>query len=448
MSKRKRGSDAEEEDTLPAATDFRRQRQIAATFEDSAKQLARAFKAGKGFERQKLGRRKKHAAAAKDDKDVERIDAEVAALKILDNTLAAEHHLAKSLLKIKAIATSPNLPPDLQRPKPLPTDAPSLNVNARLCNSNPVKEAFPTAVAAVKREFGIKDDPKAPNKKRRLRAKDYDTAGRARSMSVSSADDEGDNGAPLRKRRAAEVSDDDSEPQDGSEGSEDDLQQYRGRLASSSDEEGDDDGLDGVSDIEELERRLMAEGISRKAGKRKTDKYDHAADLSLSEPSDDESVEEQPRKAAAPKKSSFIPSLTMGGYISGSGSDLDSDVDIAPKKNRRGQRARQKIWEQKYGSRATHLQNEQRNQGWDPKRGAVDSDRGGRFGKNKGNGANSMALGKDRRNPGQTKPAAEVKTKPRKDDSGPLHPSWEAAKRAKEKKSAPVAFQGKKISFD
>lgn len=81
MSKRKRDSDAGEEDA-PPATDFRRQRQIAATFDDSAKQLARAFKAGKGFERQKLGRRKKNAAAAKDENDVERIDAEVAALKV------------------------------------------------------------------------------------------------------------------------------------------------------------------------------------------------------------------------------------------------------------------------------------------------------------------------------------------------------------------------------
>lgn len=83
MSKRKRHSDADDDNNdASAAIDFRRQRQVAATFADSAKQLARAFKAGKGFERQKLGRRKKNAVAAKDDKDVERIDAEVAALKV------------------------------------------------------------------------------------------------------------------------------------------------------------------------------------------------------------------------------------------------------------------------------------------------------------------------------------------------------------------------------
>ncbi|EME49697.1 hypothetical protein DOTSEDRAFT_68463 [Dothistroma septosporum NZE10] len=443
MSKRKRDSDADEDDA-PVATDFRQQRQIAATFEDSAKQLARAFKAGKGFERQKLGRRKKNAVAAKDEKDVERIDAEVAALKTLDNTLAAEHYLAKSLLKIKAVATSPNLPPDLHKPKPLASDTASLNVNARLCNSNPVKEAFPTAIAAVKREFGIKEDSKAPAKKRRARAKDYENSNRGRSVSVDCEGDGGLRVASLLRLRAQDISEDETGAHDSSEDSGDDLGQYRGRLGSS-----DDEDLDGVSDIADLERRLMAEGISQKTGTSKAGNYGHGATVSLSEVSDDESeVEQRPKKAVAPKKSSFIPSLTMGGYISGSGSDLESDVDVAPKKNRRGQRARQKIWEQKYGSRATHLQNEQRKQGWDPKRGAVDSDRGGRFGKNKGNGANSMALGKDRRVAGQSDSIAEAKQKPRKDDSGPLHPSWEAAKRAKEKKAAPVAFQGKKISFD
>ena len=30
----------------------------------------------------------------------------------------------------------------------------------------------------------------------------------------------------------------------------------------------------------------------------------------------------------------------------------------------------------------------------------------------------------------------------------PMHPSWEAAKRAKEKRETPVAFRGKKITFD
>jgi len=46
------------------------------------KLIARAFKTARGFERQKLGRRRKTALAASNAKGVERIDAETAALKV------------------------------------------------------------------------------------------------------------------------------------------------------------------------------------------------------------------------------------------------------------------------------------------------------------------------------------------------------------------------------
>jgi len=77
MSKRKRDDEAS-----PAANDFRRQRRIVATFTQSAEKLAQAFKLARGFERQKLGRRKKNAVHEKDAKDEARIDAEVTALKV------------------------------------------------------------------------------------------------------------------------------------------------------------------------------------------------------------------------------------------------------------------------------------------------------------------------------------------------------------------------------
>ncbi len=44
--------------------------------------LGHAFKVCKGFERQKLGRRQKNAVSEKSDKDVARIDTEIAALKV------------------------------------------------------------------------------------------------------------------------------------------------------------------------------------------------------------------------------------------------------------------------------------------------------------------------------------------------------------------------------
>lgn len=184
--------------------------------------------------------------------------------------------------------------------------------------------------------------------------------------------------------------------------------------------------------------------------------------------------------------STFLPTL-MGGYISGS--ESASDVDIAPsRKNRRGQRARQAIWEKKFKEEAKHLKKQQaaRDAGWDLKRGAVASDdgkpwkkgslldkkskkteggeeggdaqtggdgaaargsgdrggRGGRGGHGGGRGG-SFGAGRD------AAPAAPPARAPKKrDDSGPLHPSWEAKKKAKEKEMLSAPFQGKKITFD
>lgn len=137
--------------------------------------------------------------------------------------------------------------------------------------------------------------------------------------------------------------------------------------------------------------------------------------------------------------STFLPSL-MGGYISGS--ESASDLDIAPpRKNRRGQRARQAIWEKKFKAEAKHLQKPARDQGWDPKRGAVEGARtpwkkgiANPFSKTAGNGGQEAS--------------APAPPKPRKtDNTGPLHPSWEAKKKAEEKEQN-VKFQGTKIKFD
>lgn len=439
MSKRKRAEDAEDENAT-SAKDFRHQRQIVATFSQSTKELSRAFKDARGFERQKLGRRKKTAIAEKTDTD--RIDEEVLALKALDLTKCAAHSLSKSLLKIKRVSEHPDLPLEIQKSAESfgRKDTPALNVFARLCNSNPVKNKFGVLCSAVKREFGVfEEKAEEPAKKKRLRAKDYQEGGSEVSRQRSEKKEQA-NGGATESDSFAGFSDSEAD-------SEDNLAHYRGRLASSDDEDENEDdagaelGSDSDIDLEDLERKLAAEGISRKNAKAKPKAYDHAADLSLSDASDDKSEEQKRPRAPAPKKSSFIPSLTMGGYISGSGSEVEDEIDEKPKKNRRGQRARRQIAEWKYGSKAKHLQNQMKNDknaGWDPKRGAVDRDHR----RQKKTGANDTALGKDRRHP-QAQPP-----KKHKDDSGPLHPSWEAAKKAKEKKAVPVAFAGKKISFD
>lgn len=162
-------------------------------------------------------------------------------------------------------------------------------------------------------------------------------------------------------------------------------------------------------------------------------------------------IRKEPKKIALAngKTTQFLPTL-MGGYISGSESEA-SDVDVAPstRKNRRGQRARRAIWEKKYKQNARHLQNTTgRDAGWDLKRGAVDgSDRTPwkkgikkPFERKSGNAAAS-----------EQHQAPFEPGRPRiprkKIDTGPLHPSWEAKKKAKEQQQT-AAYEGKRVVFD
>ena len=167
-------------------------------------------------------------------------------------------------------------------------------------------------------------------------------------------------------------------------------------------------------------------------------------------------------------KPTFLPSLTMGGYFSGSESDVDegSPFDVssnAPplRKNRRGQRARQQIAEKKYGNKANHLKMSQaeqskRDTGWDTRKGATE-DRGAR-----GRAGRGLSRRFDRSSDGKTQKARatganeEVVKAGRTfgvrkgvSNEGDLHPSWEAAKKRKEQREkSSQAFVGKKITFD
>ena len=340
------------------------------------------------------------------------------------------------------MSESPHLPEDVRKPATLSMEPAVLNVHARLCNSNPVKEALLAILPDIQNAMGIRPKQQAPVRKKTKRS------GNASEEEVPPEEPKAAGVAKAQAKVERELStggDDDvgaaeHESMLGSDISDDDLARFDDRLASSDGE--DEEGSD--MDVEAIEKRLAAEGVPRKPT---TSIYDHAADLSLSDAESETSyASPEPQKAKAPalKNSAFLPSLSMGGYISGSGSDIE-DIDEPPKKNRRGQRARQQIWEKKFGAKAKHLQGpkakEGRNAGWDPKRGAIDS--GERRGKGGWRGEQPRG--------GPTRsgmPAQESKPKHR-DDSGPIHPSWEAAKKAKDKKmAAPAAFEGKKIRFD
>ena len=384
-------------------------------------------------------------------------------------------------MKDKAVAEHPDLPPEVKTPGKLSSDDATLNINARLCNSNPVQAALKDAVEDVKRILGVKDDGPKVLKKKRLRAKSFAADGEAAGVPKG----EKSKSEKLKASRKQPKPPEKPSRRDDVDLSEEpsDYDEYADRLASGS--ENDDMANDDMTDVDALERQLAEEGIRNNSPSPKKISYNLRDDLSftssssssrsasptprkavrtstnnitsITEPdSPPRSLSPSPRKSARTKTTSFIPSLTMGGYISGSGSDIeDIDSAAAPKRNRRGQRARQQIWEQKYGVNAKHIQKQSRDVGWDRKRGAVEQGRGRGW---------HRVEGRARRaspdyNVGAVEGAAPVvraRARVAREEGGkkeggeerPMHPSWEAAKKAKERREAPVAFAGVKTTFD
>ncbi|KAL0256674.1 hypothetical protein SLS55_009070 [Diplodia seriata] len=427
--------------TSSTTTAAKQRKNLPARLEQGKKQLVKALKVARGFERQKLSRRRKTAATAATDKNegggiVARIDREIEALKRMDYAKVAERQLYRTLLKIKSLAKE------------------AMDVQARLFNAHPTKKAMAEVVRDVRAILGLDDEAKGPPQAKRARGEEK-AGKKAKVVESSSGEDDGE--------EEEEVGDEESGEENGGDEAEWDSEEFAGfsdRIAASSDSE---------SEGEDVEIKL------------KKGAYQPVRDLSFTPPSsreaspsassepafsdeeEEESSEQEPRAKSKSKekaavvanKSTFLPSLSAVGYISGSDSEAeDLDDEIAPpKKNRRGQRARQQLWEKKYGKGAKHLakqtekQKKDRNAGWDAKRGAVDGDGGrkGKFGRDKrdfssgGRGpkatdANLVELGKKKNH---------------RDDGGKLHPSWEAAKLAKEKaKLGNAQFQGKKITFD
>lgn len=323
-----------------------------------------------------------------------------------------------SLLKVKSIAASPDLPDELRRgvSKPdLPEEEQTAlhNVTSGLYNKEPVKKAMDRAVKAVCGALKV-PLPESSKRSRKDKRKDQgeqpDTEGKEVTefdkldeLLGSSSDEEedwiSDKYAKFRGKETVNL-DDISVSGSGEESEADSVSQESTRSASPPPEK-----------------------------KQKTEKRSTA-----------------PTSAGSIRDSTFLPSL-MGGYISGS--ESASDIEDAKPKKRRGQRARQAIWEQKYGSGAKHLSKPQnrsgRDSGWDMRRGAVDGDGQGQRTPWKKGIQNPMAKTSSRPSGVQGVSASAPVRK--RDDEGTLHPSWEARKKAKESQKA-TAFAGSKVVFD
>ncbi|KAK8440129.1 hypothetical protein CA7LBN_003086 [Candidozyma auris] len=193
------------------------------------------------------------------------------------------------------------------------------------------------------------------------------------------------------------------------------------------DSENEDPFLDDPSDEEEIndeiEKKEKVEKRERKDKKEKKDKKDKKDK----------------------KEKLKLPALASG-YFSG-GSDDEEDVDndkivkevTTTRKNRRGQRARQKIWEQKYGSKAKHVQKEKQRILSERQQKQLEFEERQRKREMKAKLAREAAQENSKPPEDQTKKPSAAAQK--------MHPSWEAKKLAEEKMKS-VKFTGKKITFD
>ena len=449
----------------------RQKKQLQARLTAAQKPLVAALRLGAGFERQKHSRRKKTAVQKKDTKALTRLDDEYRVLKALDLEKVAEQHIRRTIGKVKRLKDHEALPESV-RDIEKEGDQAKLNVLARLYKVAAVKKEVDALIDDLKEIVGggegvaqvesVGEEQSRSKKEKKRKVEEEE------DVDMLDLSDEDGVAARLFNARIAapssgeesdgDLSDDERPPSIADSDSEHDPDADL-EAASNSDAESFADFSASNSGSDAPANRSIAPPSDLSDSESASDS---ASSISLTIPRNSKPAKEK----SVPNASTFLPGLSHAAYISGD--ESASSLDEKPRKNRRGQRARQKIAEAKYGKAAKHIEKNERKQGWDAKRGAVSSE-GARPGnrrdrraaergmKAKGgrgpviSGENAAPLGK-RRGEGGVPAAGGVKKGPKKDDTGPLHPSWAAAKAAKESKKLKIDLGGakaaKKITFD
>lgn len=370
------------------------------------------------------------------------------------------------MIKSKLILAAPALPSYVLAKvaaAPKSQNAALHNIQARLFNSNPVKLAMSETMSSVRAALDIEYSASS-GKKIRLRPAGSKASTR-QVVETKEVTTVKEHSATKEQVLTASSDLDSASGGNYSEGEDSgkecfDMNVHASRLADSSNND---------SAQENLPERPSA----RKRGLN----YEQSKELSPSPPHSESSESsritrsKQHRTASSPIKSTiFLPSLTMGGYISGSDSDVtnsSSRQNTKPRKNRRGQQERRQIWEKKFGKNANHLKKSQkqtsqnRDQEWDARKGARADDERGKRGNSRGGKWSAVDARTSSSRPSRGGPTSSgansnpiqgrkldngLQSKGKQAD-GPLHPSWEAAKKAKEAKKN-VKFEGKKVTFD
>lgn len=318
-----------------------------------------------------------------------------------------------------------------------------------------MKNVVPTIISEIRKLLGVDEAPAGKQGKAEARK---DAGSKEKSVRKEAEDSESIPGSEdeLQPKRSSSTRDGERVSHDmdisgDEESGSDEFADFDARLGPGSDSEGEEDSDEDLP----AKSRALADDISDSVSRSPSPAFS-AAD---SPP---------PKKTKATKGSdapvqstTFLPSLMMGGYWSGSedASGGEEEAAAPKRKNRMGQQARRALWEKKFGAGANHVQKElktqkkSRDSGWDTRKGATDGGRGGRFGgrggfEDRGLSDRPHNVHNARGQQSGSGPAQSSRpTKPSKDDQGPLHPSWEAKKKLKEQAST-AKFQGTKVTFD
>lgn len=388
----------------------------------------------------------------------------------IDLTSLASRHILKALSKSKPISSSLLFPRWLLMQKESEgelgeREMAKRNLIARLYNSNSVKEEIVVVLGNVRKAMGVdegeteigKKEPKSKTWQPQERDGDDEERDQriteefcALKMKAGTAQDFVEEAGEIFEEEWDGITD-----LRASEDSEIDLDTFTAsfdnRLAGSSDEEDldlpqrdIDDAWSGgeeadEDDYKETPNLAAAPGQKLESkSKSKTKAKTQQDNISIIP----KSKRSETPKPSSSKMSTFLPTL-MSGYISGSDSDINTDyyknkngkkngpAEPKDRKNRMGQQARRALWEKKFGKNADHVKREEAEQGRKEIERRIKRGKGA-YGE-KGDGANKKGE------------STEVK--------GPLHPSWEAARKTKEQQAkVQEAVMGKpmgrKIVFD
>ncbi|KAF9516436.1 hypothetical protein BS47DRAFT_662974 [Hydnum rufescens UP504] len=483
-SKRKRDDTNEDEEDFVKT--------IQGKLHHGLKEIKHAAKKAKAFEiRRIIKRLKQLKKQPAQSSEIQRAEAELELLKALDHDRLAhaalytklhKDHLVKNAHIFQAsssILTPPSHASPTKADSKRSSSVADVSIQMKLESRVLSSKTLATEVKTVLDHLRHIVEPLTP-----LSGKmngTHDNVGDEDEEAEEDTEDENDGDSETSKRipdarsdlRASE-SDEDSSVYD-----DDELKQGHGGLAQRSLEASQSDNEASNADDAGWE----SGSISPTSPPPKRLKLGHSATPGVTGGSTDEDKEDVQSNDASDSdevltSSRFLPSLNVGftrGESDGSdwsGAEDDANAgDGKQRKNRRGQRARQAIWEKKYGKNANHIKHQREQEhalaeaqalAARAKRGGIvrGRGRGGAVGSGvpkhldggwKGGAENAkarMVTGGTPLPKGVPPRTGKGGKKETGTALGALHPSWEAKRKMKEKeKIAIVPAQGKKIKF-